>query len=61
MWANTTVECVGVERDRGGAGARRDLSMHGRIDNALPARDDDRRRAAERFLSVMMQSAVEPS
>ena len=36
-------------------------SMHGRVDNALPASGDVRRLAEVWLLSVMTQGAIEPS
>ena len=60
MRANATVECASSAIE---VVLALDVtpSMHGRIDNALPARGDNRWLASERFLSVMTQGAVEPS
>ena len=60
MRDNATVECASSVIE-GVLAVDVTASMHGRIDNALPARGDNRRLAAERFLSGMTQGAVEPS
>ena len=60
MRDNATVECASSVIE-GVLAVDVTASMHGRIDNALPARGDNRRLVAEQFLSGMTQGAVEPS
>ena len=60
MRDNATVECASSVIE-GVLAVDVTASMHGRIDNALSARGDNRKLAEEQFPSVMTQGAVQPS